>query len=78
MEIVWTGNNPKPEFDDRVRTEIEGLLADGLGRTDDLITHLIALGDLEDGPLIEAHGRDGKIYATYIEKPIWVTAADLS
>jgi len=72
MEIVWDGV-AHPEYDELVRKEIGALLADGLACTDDLITHLIEIGDIEDGPLIDAHGRGGKVHVIYIEKPKWVT-----
>lgn len=72
MDIIWKGK-ARPEFDDRVRQEIADLQANGLAHTDNLITHLIEIGDIEDGPLIEVHGWAGKVYATYIEKPEWVT-----
>lgn len=72
IEICWKGA-ARPELEDRVRQEVGDLLADGLKHTDDLITHLIEIGDIEDGPLIEVHGWGGKVYATYIENPEWVT-----
>jgi hypothetical protein len=76
MEIIWEGT-PHPEHDERVSKEICDLLADGLGHVDDLIMHLIEIGDLEDGPLIEVHGHGGKVYAAFIENPKWVTLSSV-
>jgi hypothetical protein len=74
-EIIWKGE-ARPEFNELVWKEIEDLQADGLGHTDDLITHLIEVsGDLENGPLIEVEGHGGKLYAEYVAEPKWVTLA---
>lgn len=72
MDVVWKGE-AHPELDDRVRSEVSDLMANGLGHIDDLITHLIEVGSMEDGPLIEVHGHGGKAYASYVENPDWVT-----
>lgn len=73
MQIVWK-NGDHPELNALVEKEINELLSYSLGHTDDLITHLIEIGDIEDGPLIEVHGWAGKVYATYIAEPEWITA----
>jgi hypothetical protein len=72
IEIIWKGTE-RHDLNDVVRKDIACLLADGLGHTDDLITHLIEIGDLEEGPLIEVYGHGGKLYAEYVAEPKWVT-----
>ena len=71
-DIIWSGE-PRPEYEDLVRREMADLEANGLGHIDDLILHLIEVGDLEEGPLIEIHGRGGNIHAEYIAEPKWIT-----
>lgn len=72
IEIVWNGW-PHPEHEELIRKELAELNASYGDNADDLIFHLIEIGDLENGPLIEISGQDGKVYAEYIADPKWVT-----
>lgn len=76
-EIIWKGE-ARPDLEKLVRKEIADLMSNGLGHTDDLILHLIEIGDIENGPLIEVHGHAGKVHAEYIAEPKWVTLDEAS
>lgn len=75
FDIVWVGQ-PHPDLEDKIREDVAELQRDGLRKVDDLITHLVEIGDLETGPLIGLHGNRGKIFAEYIADPKWSTIAD--
>ena len=65
-KLVWEGT-PRPDLEDRIRSEIENLQIGGLEHPEDLIFHELWLDEVPYGPCVLLSGRKGddRIYVEF-------------